>query len=74
MIEFKEFSVLAWNVRGMASRRSQRHVREVLVQHKPDLVFVLETHVVFENTRRFWDKHGYVAVVIEEAQGHLGGV
>lgn len=74
MIEFQDFSVLAWNVRDMASRRSQHHVREVLAQQKPDLVFVFETHVGFSGTARFWDKQGYVAIMIEEAKGHTVGI
>lgn len=74
MIEFKEFFVLAWNVRGLASKRSQRYVREVLVHFKLDLAFMFETHVAYDKTKRFWDKQGYAAVAMEEAHGHAGGV
>lgn len=53
--------------------RSQCHVRQVLVQHKPNLVFLFETHVAFENNSRFYDKQVYKDIAVEEGQGHAGG-
>lgn len=33
MIGFKEFSILSWNVRGFANKRSYTHMREILKRY-----------------------------------------
>ncbi|KAJ1433531.1 hypothetical protein SESBI_06067 [Sesbania bispinosa] len=38
-----ENPVLSWNVRGAASKKSHRHIRDALRKFKPNLVFILET-------------------------------
>lgn len=42
---FKDVSITAWNVRGLANRKGQSYMLELLRKYKPDFVF--ETHVVF---------------------------
>lgn len=57
-----------------AERVSHCHMKEILRRWKPDLVFICETHIAFEGTRRFWDREHYAAIEIVEAQGHAGGL
>jgi hypothetical protein len=40
MIAFKEFSVLAWNVRGFANKKSCNHMHDVVSKYKPDVIFL----------------------------------
>lgn len=49
-------------------------MREVLRRYNPDLVFIFETHTLFAGTKKFWDKHAYSALMVEEAHGQSGGI
>lgn len=73
MIEFKDFSILSWNVCGFANKRSHHHMRELLQRFKSELVFVFETHTQFATVERFWDRVGYSPIALE-AHGHSGGI
>jgi len=74
MMSFKDFSVLSWNVRGFANRKSHTHMHEILSRFKPDFIFLSETHTRFEKSKRFWDREGYENVEIVEAEGQSGGL
>lgn len=74
MIEFNDFSVLAWNIRGAANVSAKRHVRDLLRVNHPTLVFLFETKVQFASVVGFWKSEGYVPVHVEEAQGLSGGI
>lgn len=73
MIVFKDFSLIFWNVRGFASKKSKTHMRELLKRFKPDLLFIFETHTPFASSKQFCDKEGFKCLGVEEAQGHSGG-
>lgn len=45
MMEFSDFSILVWNIRGAASSRGRRHVKDLVRKFKPSLFVLLETHV-----------------------------
>lgn len=72
--EFKDFSILSWNVRGASNDKAKRHIKELIKKHKPTMFFVLETHVLFEKVQLFWQKVGYYPMHVIEAQGHSGGI
>lgn len=74
MIEFKDFSILSWNVCGFANKRSHHHMHELVQSFKPKLVFVFETHTQFATVERFWDRVSYSLIALEEAHGHSGGI
>jgi hypothetical protein len=74
MIAFKEFSVLAWNVRGFANKKSCNHMHDVVSKYKPDVIFLFETHTLFSSAEQFWNRKGYEKIEIQEAQGHSGGI
>ena len=68
MINFKDMSILAWNVCGFASKKSNQHMKELIRRFKPDLIFLFETHIPFKNSARFLDKLGYDCVAVEECR------
>ncbi|PNX62545.1 hypothetical protein L195_g061197, partial [Trifolium pratense] len=72
MKAFKDFLILAWNVRGFASRKSWNHMHDLVSRYKPDVIFLFETHTMFVSSERFWDREGYEKIEIQEAQGHSG--
>lgn len=47
MINFKDMFIIAWNVYGFASKRSNKHMKELLRRFKPDLLFLFETRLAF---------------------------
>ncbi|PNX86889.1 hypothetical protein L195_g042972, partial [Trifolium pratense] len=74
MSAFKDFSILAWNVRGFASRKSKNHVHDLIRRFKPDIVFLFETHTMFATANSYWDRENYVRIDIQEVLGHSGGI
>lgn len=74
MLEFKEISILSWNIRGASSAKAKRHINDIIRKYKPTFLFIMETHVWFDGTKKFWGRVGYRPVVILEAQGHAGGL
>lgn len=74
MIDFKDISILCWNIRGAVNPAGRRHARELVRKHRPSLVILVETHSPFVKTEGFWRGLGYKAVGISEAQGHAGGI
>ena len=74
MIEFKDFSILSWNIRGAGNSEAKQQTHSLVSRFKPSLFAVMETHISFHKVRRTWMKMGYEPVAIEEAQGHSGGL
>ena len=74
MIEFIDFKVLAWNVRGAVNVKGQRHMRDLIKRFHPNVVIVIETHTQFTNVRNFWNNLGYTVEGLVEAQGFSGGI
>nr|KYP67620.1 LINE-1 reverse transcriptase isogeny [Cajanus cajan] len=69
-----DIKILAWNVRGAANKRCQRHLRNLLSSLHPTLLFLFETHTTFANLASFWRNERYETVAVEEAHGHAGGI
>lgn len=74
MIEFKEFFVLAWNIRGAASVSARRNFRDLLRVNHPTLLFLFETQVFFSVVQHFWTSEGYEAMHVEEVRGRSGEI
>lgn len=55
MIEFREISILSWNIRGASSAKAKRHITDVIRKFKPTFLFVMEIHVRFDRTKAFWN-------------------
>ncbi|XP_019459941.1 PREDICTED: uncharacterized protein LOC109359701 [Lupinus angustifolius] len=74
MIEFQNFNIISWNVRGAISSNGLRHVRELIRKYQPSVFIVLETHCQFRDAEGFWNGLGFKAGGIVEAFGHVGGI
>jgi hypothetical protein len=71
MKAFNDFSILAWNVRGFANRKSWNHMHDIVNRYKPDVIFLFETHT---SSKSFWAREGYDKIEIQEARGQSGGI
>ncbi|MCH80273.1 RNA-directed DNA polymerase (Reverse transcriptase) [Trifolium medium] len=74
MSVFKDFSILAWNVRGFANRNSRNHVHDLINRFHPEMIILVETHSSFASSENFWYRVGYDKIEVQEAQGHSGGI
>lgn len=74
MISFEDLRILSWNVRGAMNGAGRRHARELVCMHKPNLVFLVETHCVFKKAENFWNSLGFHGIAISEAPGQSGGI
>lgn len=72
--EYRDMTILSWNVRGASNDKAKRHIKELIKKHRPTLIFILETHILFEKVKTFWQRVGYHPVHVVEAQGHSGGI
>lgn len=72
--QFKDVTILSWNVRGASNDKAKRHIKELIKKHNPSLFFIMETHVLFDKVKLFWQRMGYSPVHVVEAQGHSGGL
>lgn len=74
MIEFKDFSMLCWNIQGFANKSKSHHTRELIRRHHHDLIFVLETNSPISKAKQFWEQMGYNVVGLEETQSQSRGI
>ena len=73
-MEFKDFIIMAWNVRGTTNQVAHCHFKSLVRKYHPSLLILLKTHAIFEKAKLFWRKLGYNAIGMVEAQGHSGGI
>ena len=66
-MEFSDFSIVAWNVRGAAGKASRCHLKSLVSKFKPSMLILMETHVNFSKLMMFWKRLGYDSVGIVEA-------
>lgn len=59
MMEFQEFSIICWNIRGAISLDGKRYTRELVKKYKPSLVILVETHCTFSSVEKSWQNLGY---------------
>ena len=74
IMEFSEFNLIAWNVRGAAGRSARCHLKNLIPRFKPSVMIVTETHAPFSKLKLFWRRLGFDPIGIVEAQGHRGGI
>lgn len=72
--QFLDISLLSWNIRGASNDNAKRHIKDLIRKHKPDIIFIMETHIPFDRVKTFWQRAGYHPIHIVEAQGHSGGL
>ncbi|KAF1869450.1 hypothetical protein Lal_00022895, partial [Lupinus albus] len=69
---FQDFSILAWNIRGVMNMNGRRHARDLVRKYRPSLIFLLETQYQFANSKDFWNSLGYRDCGIIEATSCAG--
>ena len=74
MMMDKNFTILSWNLRGAMSREGRRNVKVLVRKYCPNVVILLETHILFAKVAKFWMGLSYHMVGVSEAQGQSGGV
>lgn len=74
MIAFMDVSVVSWKIWGAKNRKAQRHIMELINEHQPMILIIMETHEVYDKTKSFWDRAGYKRISVVEVQGQSGGL
>ncbi|KAF7835740.1 ribonuclease H [Senna tora] len=59
---------------GAANKLAKCHIKELIKSNKPSILCILEPHISFSSTKKFWDTVGYEAIAVNEASGHSGGI
>lgn len=73
-MDFTHLNILAWNIRGAASARGHRKVKDLLRSFSPSLFLLMETHCQFARSEGFWRSQGFEPCGVVEAVGHRGGI
>ena len=74
IMEFSDFTIIAWNMRGVVGKTSRCHMKSLVSKCKPSMLILMETHVEFSKLMVFWKCLGHDLVGVVEAQGHMGGI
>lgn len=67
-------SLISWNYRGVSSRASLRHLRELLRSNSPDNLILLETRCDSVVLEKIYKLSNLNHVVVSEARGFSGGI
>ena len=67
-------SILVSNIRGAASGRGRRYMKEMMGKFKPSIIIVLETRVQYHGVGKYWEKLGLQRIAVEEARGFSGSI
>ncbi|KAG8475580.1 hypothetical protein CXB51_032446 [Gossypium anomalum] len=65
---------ICWNVRGLGSPRAAKRLRFLLKQHKPQMVFLMETKIDGKCMERIRRRCGYENGIDVGAEGSRGGI
>ena len=65
-------NVIIWNCRGALKPNFQNHVRELVCNHNPAILVVMETHVGRERAREITDRLPFENVIHTDTIGFAG--
>lgn len=68
------FKILIWNCRGAGNNRFKQHFSELMRQHKPDVVALLETKVCIQSMGFFFRNLGFTRDTFTDPNGRSGGI
>ena len=71
-MEFREYSIMAWNVRGAFNKSSHVHMKNLVRGYNLTFLVIMKTHGVFESMRVFWGRLGFSPVSMVEVVGLIG--
>ncbi|KAL7169442.1 hypothetical protein ACSBR2_034478 [Camellia fascicularis] len=66
--------ILIWNCRGTGNNTFRRNMRELLQTHKPGIIVLLETKVMFSSMGNIFSNMGFSAATIVDLVGRSGGI
>uniref|UniRef100_A0A803Q4W9 CCHC-type domain-containing protein n=1 Tax=Cannabis sativa TaxID=3483 RepID=A0A803Q4W9_CANSA len=65
---------LSWNCRGLGNPRAVQFLKDLVVQKRPDIIFLCETLCRKDVVERVRVTLGFEGCFVVEAQGHSGGL
>ena len=65
-------NIIAWNCRGALKPEFQNHVRELVLNHNPAMLIVMETRVGGERAKAITDNLPFDEAIHTETIGHTG--
>ena len=66
--------ILAWNVQGAKKRQITEEIKFIQKHHQPDLIFLMETMVNEEHTKRIISRLGFQFYDFSNPINHSGGI
>lgn len=67
-------TILTWNYKGASSRAFQRHLRDLLQVHKPDIVILLETRCASDVVKEIFKFSCFNESIVSDACGYASGI
>ncbi|XP_060967734.1 uncharacterized protein LOC133035666 [Cannabis sativa] len=67
-------STLSWNCRGLGNPRARQFLENIVVQKKPNFLFLCETLCRKDTIERLRIKLGFEGAYCVDVQGHKGGI
>lgn len=66
------FNILTWNCRGAGNDNFKRNFRDIIHEHKPEVIALLETKVALNSMGMFFKNLGLTAATHVDPTGRAG--
>ncbi|KAL7182691.1 hypothetical protein ACSBR1_041390 [Camellia fascicularis] len=70
----ESFNLLFWNCRGAGNNAFKRNMKELVRNHNPGVIILMEPKIPFSSTGNFFNNLGYTAATILDPVGRAGGI
>lgn len=67
-------NIIVWNSRGVLKPNFQKHVRELVRNHNPTIMVIMETRLGGERAREITDRFPFDGAIYTETIGFIGGL
>ncbi|KAI7992913.1 hypothetical protein LOK49_LG12G00027 [Camellia lanceoleosa] len=67
-------NIMLWNCRGAGNKIFCKNFKEIVRTHRPDVVALFETKVMFSSMGLFFNNLGYTTSTIVDPMGRVGGI
>ncbi|KAH7838491.1 hypothetical protein Vadar_027204 [Vaccinium darrowii] len=68
------FKIIVWNCRGAGNNRFKSNFSDMIRQHRPEIVALLETKVSLQSMGNFFHKMGFTRDISTDPDGRSGGI
>ncbi|KAL7213994.1 hypothetical protein ACSBR1_026425 [Camellia fascicularis] len=72
--DMESFNILSWNCRGSGNNAFKRNMKELVRNHHPGIIILLEPKIPFSSKGNFFNNLGYTAASILDPVGRAGGI